>query len=365
MRRPAAVILALVLAAAVQAPAAARAGKHHRHRAGRTPDKKSADAAGGAAGTPSARNAAGTALLRLIQPQLDDMRACYTRERAKNPRLSAAEVVVHAIVDASGKIIESVPYGVKAKPDSFAVIQHDVARCVSKRVGALVGLGSFPDGMARKVVVVFRFGSDAPGASQALDGSSMEQVHLALSVVSGQSVGFARSISQLSHRYCWKVDDREGCSLRVLNLFPSVRLKKEVPIFKPGDALTDSDRSRLETRVLRDLTGDDTFRWPPGTELPPTEWPDDAAAVVLPDVGLALSAAAGHVDIGQATADGEEIPSPRLDLPGGRAVHMVAVYWAATVPVVGLGIRRPAAANLGDPAQSTRVTDVQVIRLGK
>ena len=364
MHRPAAALCALVLAAAFFSTAA-HAGKH-RHRAGRTPDKKNADSAGGSAATiSSSRQAAGTALLRQIQPQLDDLRACYTRERAKNPRLAAAEVIVHAIVDASGKIIESVPYGVKSRPDSFAVIQRDVAHCLSKRVGTL-SLGPFPDGMARKIVVAFRFGSDPPSGPQPLDGTSMEQVHLALSVVSGQSVGFARSISQLSHRFCWKVDsDREGCSLRVLNLFPTMRVKKEVPIYKPGEALTDSDRSRLETRVLRDLTGDDTFRWPPGTELFPIEWPDDAAAVVLPDVGLALSASAGHIDVGQATADGEEILSPRLDLPGGRAAHLVAVYWAPTVPVVALGLRRPADPKLGDPAQSTRATDVQVIRLGK
>jgi hypothetical protein len=311
--------------------------------------------------------AAGTAMLHLVQPQMDDLRACYGREKQKNPKLAAAGVVVHAIVDPSGKVVQSSPYEVKSKDmESFDVIRHDVARCLAKRVQSLE-LPSFADGMARKIVIAFRFGAEAPPAgAKSKDGLSAGEIGFGRAVVAGDSVGFSRSLGQLTHRYCWKEEaDREGCSLRVLALFPARSVKKEIPIFKPGEALKEGERGAKETRLLLELSGNDAIRWPPGAEMAPVDWPDDAAAVVLPDIGLALSAAAGHIDVARAGPDGEEIASPRLELHGGRAAHLVAVYWAPAVPIVAIGARRPATIAQGDPAAAKHVTDVETIQLGQ
>jgi hypothetical protein len=316
---------------------------------------------------PTAGLAAGTAMLRLVQPQMDDLRACYGREKQKNPRLAAAEIVVHAIVDPSGKVVQSSAYGVKSKDtESFDVIRRDVARCVTKRVQSLE-LPPFPDGMARKIVIAFRFGTDLPPAGAgAKDGLSPDQVRFGRAVVAGESVGFSRSLGQLTHRYCWKEEaDREGCSLRVLGLFPNRSLKKEIPILKPGEVLKEGERTTKESRLLTELSGNDSLRWPPGTELAPVEWPDDAAAMVLPDIGVALSAGSGRIDVARAGPDGEEIAAPRVELHGGKAAHLVAVYWAPSVPVVAVGARRPAAPGLGDPAAAKHVTDVETIPLGQ
>ena len=323
---------------------------------GTGPEKKSAGPA-----------AAGTAMLRLIQPQLDDIRACYAREQARNPKLTAGEIVVHAIAEPSGQIVDASAFRVKAAgSDSSGVMKTAVAPCVTKRIKALL-LSPFPDGMARKIVIGFRFGNDAPGSSSSPKGGvSPDEIRFGGSVVSGESIGFSRSAGQLTYRYCWKVEtDREGCALRVLNLFPSPIVKKEVTIYKPGEAPNDSDRSAKETRLVRELTGDDTFRWSPGTELTPVPWPDDAAALVLPDLGLALSAGGGRIDVAHAGPDGEEIATPRLELRGGRAAHLVAVFWAPTVPVVAITVRRPATPGQGDPAQATRASDVEIIQLGR
>jgi hypothetical protein len=311
--------------------------------------------------------AAGPAVLRLIQPQLDDLRACYAREHAKNPRLGAAELVLHVIVEANGEIVEATPFRIKAAAsETSSVMKSAVSPCVTKRIRALQ-LSPFPDGLARKIVIGFRFGSDASSASSSAKGGvSPDEIRFGRSVVAGESIGFSRSVGQLTYRYCWKVDsDREGCALRVASLFPSASVKKEVSIYKPGEALNDNDRSAKETRLVRDLTGDDTFRWPPGTELTPVAWPDDAAALVLPDLGLALTAGGGRIDVARAGPDGEEIATPRLELRAGKAAHLSAVYWAPTVPVVAITVRRPAIVGRGDPAQATHVSDVETIQLGR
>lgn len=347
---------AALLVLLIAAPQAAAAAPKAKAPAGAAPDKRSTST------TP-----AGTAMLRVVQPQLDDLRACYTREKQKNPKLAAGGVVVHVIVDPAGKVIQASGYEAKSKDvESFDVIRRDVGRCLAKRLQSLE-LPSFPDGMARKIVVAFRFGTDAPPAGPgAKDGVSATEVRFGRAVVAGESVGFSRSLGQLTHRYCWREEaDREGCSLRVLALFPTRSVKKEIPILKPGEAVKEGDRSAKESRLLLELAGNDAIRWPPGTELAPVEWPDDAAAIVLPDIGLALSAAGGHIDVARAGPDGEEIAAPRLELHGGRAAHLVAVYWAPSVPVVAIGARRPAAPALGDPATAKHVTDVETISLGQ
>jgi len=49
----------------------------------------------------------------------------------KNPKLSAGEIIVHAIVEGSGEVIEAVPFGVKATAaDSSGVMLGAVAPCV-------------------------------------------------------------------------------------------------------------------------------------------------------------------------------------------------------------------------------------------
>jgi len=309
----------------------------------------------------------GTAMLRQVQPQLDELRACYAREKQKNPQLAAAEIVVHAVVDPSGKVIHSAAFQVKSKDvDSFDVIRRGVAACVTRRVQALE-LPRYPDGLGRKIVIAFRFNADqVSGGAAAKDGLSTEQMRFGRAVVAGESVGFSRSLGQLTHRYCWKEEtDREGCSLRVLSLFPTRSLKKEIAIFKPGEALKEGERTTKEGRLLLDLAGNENVRWPPGAELAPVDWPDDAAALVLPDIGVALSAGGGRIDVSRAGPDGEEIATPRLELHGGKAAHLVAVYWAPSAPVVVIGTRRPAAPGLGDPANAKHVTDVETIQLGQ
>ncbi|HET6147104.1 MAG TPA: hypothetical protein VFH68_06190 [Polyangia bacterium] len=304
-------------------------------------------------------------MLRAVQPQLDDLRACYVREKQKNPKLAAGGVVVHVIVDPAGKVIQASAYDANSKDvGSFEVIRRDVGRCLGKRLQSLE-LPLFPDGMARKIVVAFRFGTDGPPTGLgSKEGVSSTEVRFGRAVVAGESVGFSRSLNQLTHRYCWKEEaDREGCSLRVLALFPSRSLKKEIPILKPGEVVKEGERSSKESRLLLELSGNDSIHWPPGTELAPVEWPDDAAALVLPDIGVALSAAGGRIDVARAGPDGEEIPATRLDLHGGRAAHLVAVYWAPSVPVVAIGTRRPAAPGMGDPAAAKHVTDVETIPL--
>jgi len=273
MTRRAVLFVSVLLAAHSSAPLAAK-----------SPPRGAADK------KPAGPPAAGTAVLRLIQPQLDDIRACYARERAKNPKLSAGEIIVHAIVEGSGEVIEAVPFGVKTTAaDSSGVMLGAVAPCVVKRIKAL-RLPAFSDGLARKVVIGFRFGADAPqaGAAGAVAGGvSPNEIRFARSVVAGESIGFSRSLGQLTHRYCWKVDsDREGCALRVLSLFPAVRVKKELAIYNPGEALNEGDRSAKENRLMRNLSGDDNFRWPPGTEMTSISWPDDRPQLELGSIKI-------------------------------------------------------------------------------
>jgi hypothetical protein len=316
---------------------------------------------------------AGAALLRLVLPQLDEIRDCHGRELVKDARV-AGEVIVHAIVEASGKIIEAVPYGVSAEKtrdgSAWEAMRRRVAPCVTKRIAAL-HLPPFSDGLARKLVIAFRFAPAAAAAVAATAaagaprevsvGPGTEVLHLVSAVVSGDAIAYVRQPAQLIHRSCWKIEtDREGCSVRFVTLPRQV--KKELSIYKPGEATKDGDKQARETDAWLRLA--DLLPETPVIELKPIEWPDDAAAMVLPDLGLALSAAGGHIDIARAGPDGEEMPAARLELRGGRAAHLVAVHWAPDAPVAAIVTRRPASPGLGDPAAATSVTDFETIGLG-
>jgi hypothetical protein len=312
--------------------------------------------------------AVGTAVLRLVVPELDETRACYTRELEKDPTI-AGEVVVHAIVEASGKTLDAGAYQVRAtRIESWDVMRKRVARCVTKRVAALE-LPPFADGMARKIVIAFRFAPGAagavgtPGAAGAAGAAgALEAARVARAVVAGESVGYARASAQLIHRYCWRDDsDRESCTVRFID--PSHQIEKQLPIpDQPGKRPTKVPAAEDDDPSMRLA---ESFASAPVIDLAAVEWPDDAAAVVLPDLGVALSAAGGHIDIGRSGPDGEEIKVPRLELRGGKAAHLVAVHWAPGANLVVIAARRPAAPGLGDPPSATSVSDLETIVLAR
>ncbi len=307
----------------------------------------------------------GTAMLKLIEPELDDFRACHQRAAVKDPSLGG-EVVVHAIVEGSGKVIQASPYGVSGGSGSdetamgtFKTMSRVVAPCIAKRIAALP-MPAFPDGMGRKVVIAFRFAPTVSAAPKSETSVHLDAMILRSEVFGGRAITYAPAPGQVVHRWCWKVDgDREGCAVRFLT--PAHQVKKELPIYKPGEGTQDADRNAKENQAA--LRAADTFDATPMVDLPDIEWPDDAAAMVLPDIGVALSAAAGHIDVARVSPDGKEIRVSRIDLRGARAAHLVAVHWALGQPVVVLSTRRPASAALGDPAGAVRVSDLEFVAL--